>query len=367
MKKEHSLDEQINLFNILSVADKELTHSAIIKLLIEQDNSFLKQFGISTNNLFVETEKSYKSNTNNRIRFDIIGLKKNDDDVKNISFIIENKFKVSPTVSQLEAYDDFFEKNNVTPIKILMVYFAEQIPSDVRKYCNENKWFILPYFTTKTEDSSFFKYLKKIDMSSFSCKIKFLVKEYINYLSASWSTLCEKIKDERLFLKKDFDEMDCLFDRNRDVWFRYLMHIQSLISKYINDNVKYISSNDGGARPISTIVFWLENNLYFGVDGNTVRLGAVYNHENRQIIEDIKSDFIKDPSIVTTLLNENIEFKIKQTALKPKNKKDNNSVFALISYDFNNWTNKEEFAKASGKILNNYYDYMTDRILKLQK
>ncbi len=59
MKKEHSLDEQINLFNILSVADKELTHSAIIKLLIEQDNSFLKQFGISTNNLFVETEKSY--------------------------------------------------------------------------------------------------------------------------------------------------------------------------------------------------------------------------------------------------------------------------------------------------------------------
>ena len=67
------------------------------------------------------------------------------------------------------------------------------------------------------------------------------------------------------------------------------------------------------------------------------------------------------------MLNENIEFKIKQTALKPKNKKDNNSVFALISYDFNNWTNKEEFAKASGKILNNYYDYMTDRILKLQK
>jgi hypothetical protein len=350
---------KFNIFSILSVADKELTHSSVIKLVIEQDVEFLKQFDINED-CIVETEKSFKTAKNKSIRFDIIGFNNKNTGVENINFFIENKFKATPTKSQLVMYDDFFKEKNILPKKILMVYFSEQISSDVQKYCNDEGWKVYPYFSTD-DGESFIKFLaSKRDKFGPNAKIKFLIDEYIVYLSNSWKVLSEKINDKNLFLRKNFQNLELAYDRDRDVWFRYLMHIQSLISTKIDSNISYDSGNDGGSRPIPSVVFWFNNGAYFGIDGDSVKLGVLYDYKNYKAIEYIQSEL--NETLVKKMLVDDIDFKINNSKPKEKKGKDGSSVIFLISFNLNNWSEKDIFIETSGKILNNYYNYISNKL-----
>lgn len=352
-------NKPINLFNILSVADKELTHSSVIRLIIEQDGLFLNQFNINENSI-IETEHSFKTGNNKSIRFDIIGYNKEDTKVENINFFIENKFKATPTKAQLKRYDDFCKEKCISPKKILMVYFSEQIPSDVKKYCKVNDWMVYPYFSTNNKES-FIEFLEKNkDKFVSDDKVKFLINEYIDYLNNSWSVLSTKVNSKKLFVRSDFTDLDLAYDRERDIWSRYLMHIQSLISEKINENISYDSTNDGGSRHIPSVVFWFDNGGYYGIDGDSVKLGMTYDYKNYKTLEKIHAELNKTDA--KKILGDVINFRFNNSKPKVKKEKDGSSVFFLISFKFNNWKDKDVFIESSGKILNNYYEYITPKL-----
>ncbi|NLA24883.1 MAG: PD-(D/E)XK nuclease family protein [Bacteroidales bacterium] len=352
-------NKPINLFNILSVADKELTHSSVIRLIIEQHGLFLNQFNINENSI-IETEQSFKTGKNKRIRFDIIGYNKEDNKVEDINFFIENKFKATPTKSQLKRYDDFCKEKNISPQKILMVYFSEQISSDVKVYCEKNAWDIYPYFSTG-KDNSFIDFLEK-NKEKFASddKVKFLINEYVDYLNNSWSVLSEKVNSKQLFVRSDFTDLDLAYDRERDIWSRYLMHIQSLISEKINENISYDSTNDGGSRHIPSVVFWFDNGGYYGIDGDNVKLGVTYDYKNYKTLEKIHAELNKTDA--KKILGDGIDFRINNSKPKVKKEKDGSSVFFLISFKFKNWKEKDMFIESSGKILKKYYDYISHKL-----
>ncbi len=356
-----------NIFKILSVADKELIHSSIIKLVINNDKDFLNVFDINKD-FKIETEVKKTTKNKKRISFDLVGYSKEDI----ILFIIENKFKSTPSKDQLELYDTYFkEPNHIPDNKILMVYFKEQVPSDVEEYCKQNNWIIYPYFSTNKSNETFISYLKEnIEKHYAHEKIKFLLEEYIEYMDNSWNHLFEKINSTKLFVENDFINMNFLFDRKRDVWFRYLMHIQHLISKEINkEEICYISENDGGSRPIPSVVFWFkgfkgfEEGPYFGIDGDVVKLGFRYNFYNIEFFKHIRKELLNDNKelVRNIIADDNIKFKTNSPNLimKDKKKNDNSSVMYLISFNLNNWKEKHEFIKSASNILKKYYNTLS--------
>ena len=79
-----------NIFNVLSVADKELVHSSIIKILIdEKELNFTKNF-LDINAFFGNSklEDVKKNSTGKSIRLDVVGFDETNEN--NYVFIIEN-------------------------------------------------------------------------------------------------------------------------------------------------------------------------------------------------------------------------------------------------------------------------------------
>lgn len=347
--------EEFNIFSVLSVADKELVHSSIIKLIIELDTDFLQIFEVK-DVLTIKTEVSKKTKDNKHIRFDIVGFLETDTQQHNIVFFIENKFKATPTVDQLELYDKYFREQHHSPTKVLMVYFSEQVPSDVQAYCEGNNWHIYPYFSTKN-DKSFFKYLvdHSINISK-NEKIIFLIKEYIQYLERSWAVLFEIIQSPDLFTCEMINKYENINDRKRDIWFRYMLHLQSLISKKIKIN--YNSTNDGGTRHIPSIAFWFYNNSYFSIDGEIVKLGFVYNKQNKTKLDNLRAKLANNKDIAKGIIVENIEYKVNQGESKDKSEDERYSVIYLLSFNLKSYNNKEAFVESMGRIINRYYNFI---------
>ena len=101
-----------NIFNILSIADKELVHSSMIKLLIdEKELNFTKKFlNIVSFSGDSELEVVKKNSVGKSIRLDIVGF----DDSKKTTykFIIENKPHILFRIIMIQNSTWFHDNNN---------------------------------------------------------------------------------------------------------------------------------------------------------------------------------------------------------------------------------------------------------------
>lgn len=341
-----------NIFNILSVADKELVHSSIIKLLLE--NSLINDFFPKLENTFGEIEVEISNKVDRKLlRLDILGYSK--DDPKKIEFIIENKFKATPTIEQLKLYDEFLSKRDASrsALKYLLVFCKTQVPSDVKKYCELNKWILISYFTFEDDDKnsllSFLEKMPKLDDD----KKQFLITEYRDYLLSIKEDLSFLFKDDKMYNSRKLEQCSTNLKKLRDLKFRYLLHIQSLLSNNIIklSDWEVTTSNDGGSRPVPSVPFW-KGNFMFTIDGDSLKIGFSYSHTNAETAEQLKNilTFVikNDPELLSKYKGKFINTSIKSDKIS--------SVISLVSYDVKNWDSKSIFIEDATSIFNKYYD-----------
>jgi hypothetical protein len=343
-----------NIFNVLSVADKELVHSSMIKLLIdEKELNFTKTFlDIDDYSGNSKLEEVKKNSDKKSLRLDIVGI---DDSKKSTyKFVIENKFKSTPTINQLKDYDAINEINGAN--KFLLVFSKEQVPCDVLQHCEKNNWIIKSYFNFElTNKKSLLDLLLKIPKLE-DVKKQYLVTEYQEYLSSIRMDLEHLFNNETLLtskhIEKYFENRNCQSLKLREIKFRYLLHIQALLSKKITNLVewKVLTSNDGGSRPVPSVPFWKVNFMYT-IDGDSLKIGFSYKHSKAEIAEQLKNillEKIKDSGIINNFGGKQIKNTIKNNKIS--------SVISLVSYDLNYWQkNKSDFIEDASLIFNVYY------------
>lgn len=289
--------EDFNVFNILSVGNQELTHSAMIRFLFElsMENKDIKDslfsfFQFDKKETYeVQLEKPYKL-VKKKLRYDIVFFE--DENQKEIPrCIIENKFKATPTVGQLKLYDQhLYSIHSDQTLKVLLVFDEKQIPSDVAEYCEENSWKVKGYFGINGLLNEFRVVFSNSTLSSnISYEKLFLVNQYFNYLELINSRIEEYTKSEDYIRSKDIETLHVDFINQREIYFRYLLSIQSEISQKLTD-YKFKSSNDGGKNNIPSIAFWFDlgsssdnreiKEAYFGIDGDSIKIGFSYPRNN---------------------------------------------------------------------------------------
>jgi hypothetical protein len=343
-----------NIFNVLSVADKELVHSSIIKLLIdEKELNFTKTFlDIDHFSGDSKLEEVKKNSIGKSIRLDIVGF----DDSKKTTykFIIENKFKTTPTINQLEHYDALNEINSAK--KFLLVFSKDQVPSDVFQYCDENHWQIKSYFNFDlSKKDSLLELLQEMPKLKDEKK-QYLITEYQEYLSSIKEDLSFLFKNDEMYnsikIENYLKENNSQSLKLREVKFRYLLHIQALLSKKITNFVewKIVTSNDGGSRPVPSVPFWKEN-FMVTIDGDSLKIGFSYHHNKAAIAEQLKNillEKINDCGIIENFSGKQIKNTIKNDKIS--------SVISLVSFDIKKWDTKLKFIDDAATIFEAYYN-----------
>ncbi|EAZ94569.1 hypothetical protein FBBAL38_11039 [Flavobacteria bacterium BAL38] len=342
-----------NIFNVLSVADKELVHSSIIKLLIdEKELNFTKNF-LDINAFFGNSklEDVKKNSIGKSIRLDVVGFDETNEN--NYVFIIENKFKSTPTTIQLKEYDAINEINGAK--KFLLVFSKEQVPSDVLQHCEDNHWTIKSYFNFESSrKDSLLELLQEMPKLE-DLKKQYLITEYLEYLLSIKEDLNFLFNNNKMLNSSDIEkylkENSIQSLKLREVKFRYLIHIQALLSKKITNLViwKVVTSNDGGSRPVPSVPFW-KGNFMYTIDGDSLKIGFSYNHSRAEIAEQLKNVLLKkinDSGIINTFGGKQIKNTIKNDKIS--------SVISLVSYDIKNWYDKPQFIEDATVIFNAYY------------
>ena len=355
-----------NIFNILSVADKELVHSSMIKLFIdEKELNFTKTFFDIVAFSGVSKLEDVNKSDGKTIRLDIVGF---DESKMNYKFIIENKFKSTPTINQLNAYDAINEIKNTK--KILLVFSEEQVPIDVKEYCKaENSdWKIKSYFNfeeTIEDNLSLLEVLIKMPKLK-DFKKQYLITEYKEYLSSIKEDLEKLFTNQTLLTSKDiepyFKKSNSQSLKLREVKFRYLLHIQALLSKKITNFVelKIVTSNDGGSRPIPSVPFW-KGNFMVTIDGDSLKIGFSYDHKKAEIAEQLKNILIDEFKKGNEIIKKDFSNVIKNEIKQGKKQDDGSlntegsSVISLVSYDLRKWQTKSDFIEDAALIFNSYY------------
>lgn len=304
-------DKQLfNIFDILSTADKELVHSAMFKFFIQSEYlsesffSFL-EFPSSFRGV-TELEKCFSfidENRNKRkLRFDLLVSEKSNKE--KTLLVIENKFKATPTVSQLALYDCYFSSNYLSQVKkVLFVFSIEQVILEVKEYCKINNWTIKSYLpsimsrnvTDEPKSSSILEWLNsEMFNSALDSKSQILLNDYHEYLK------CHKNRIEDLVKNKIFHIYNNV---ERFTYFQYLLYIQKRIAEELYskgfDNIDV--THDGGKNIIPSIAFWMPinnsdltglNSAYVGIDGSTFKLGVSYD-KSKHIEVSKHVEFIK--------------------------------------------------------------------------
>lgn len=346
------MNNTFNIFNVLSVADKELVHSSIIKLLIdEKELNFTKKFldmdAFSGDSKLEVVKKS----DGKSLRLDIVGFDETNE--TNYVFIIENKFKSTPTTIQLKEYDAINEINGAK--KFLLVFSKEQVPSDVLQHCEDNNWTIKSYFNFESSKrDSLLELLQEMPKLE-DVKKQYLITEYKEYLSSVNEDLDKLFENQSLLTSKDiepyFENSNSQSLKLREVKFRYLLHIQAILSKKISDFLewKVVTSNDGGSRPIPSVPFW-KRNFMVTIDGDSLKIGFSYDHTKAEIAEQLKNiliEKINDSGIINDFSGKQIKNTIKKDKIS--------SVISLVSYDLRKWETKSDFIEDAALIFNTYY------------
>lgn len=344
------MSEDFNIFSILTVGNQELTHSAMIRFLFDLSNgnmdlkdnlySFFEFDKIEAYE--VQLEKSYKY-AKKKLRYDIVFF-----DAKNLKepsrcivenkfkasnliesprCIIENKFKATPSVGQLKLYDQHLQSIQSDQIlKVLLVFDEKQIPSDVVEYCEEKKWKVKGYFGNKGLLNEFNDLFSSSAYSfQISQKELFLVNQYFEYLKLINCQVEKYTKSEDYIRYADAKTIGVNFINQRELYFRYLLSIQSETSLKLTD-YKFKSTNDGGKNNIPSIAFWFDleskstnrdiKEAYFGIDGDSIKIGFSYprniSKENPSSLEGFCSNLKFNDTEVLIAKKQN--FKIKSNS-----------------------------------------------------
>ncbi|MGY6562883.1 MAG: PD-(D/E)XK nuclease family protein [Luteibaculaceae bacterium] len=363
------MEEKVNIFSILSVGNLELVHSAMLEFLIKSDGAFVPSF-FSENVSFnaIQKEVSYKSSSKKRVRFDLVLFRERGElDLKDISLIIENKFKASPSTNQLKEYDKFFEDKHINPLKILMVFDKNQISSDVLFYCVNERWVVVSYFGEK---NSLVSYLED-KVQSFEGIKALLVEQYFDFLNTIKSTInCYLTQNKFPLFKHD----DSSFTNNafgvtkRELNFRKLLFLQAEVSKRIDPLLisDITANNDGGSNVIPSIAFWYKLkqitgsslSAYFAVDGDSMKVGFLYNKstlkETVKLIEAKKEKFAAELKMLSLT---SVEVNSKKPVTLKEGLSDNNklSVHSVFTFFIKEGQSFNTVVNDAAKILNSFF------------
>lgn len=303
-----------NIFDILSVADKELVHSAMLNFFIESNNwkgyffDFFELSDYKKDIFYPKLEyscefKGAKNTKKKRIRFDLVLFE--DKDQKKPILVIENKFKATPTVEQLKLYDEFIssEQNSFEDVtKILFVFSIDSVSNPVEKYCNEKCWLIIPYVKVIDNNPTLLDFLdskiKEINYCPTAEKEKLFLLDYIEHLKEHQQKLSKLIKSD-ISKFPVYNEAKI----SRFHYLQFLLFIQKEIFKKIQ-KTNFESSNlslynDGGKNNLPSVNFWLKIDedsqgyiyeigiraAYASIDGDIFRLGFYY--DNEQIVREV--------------------------------------------------------------------------------
>ena len=329
-----------NIFDILSVADKELVHSAMINFFIESDNwrgYFFDFFKLSEHKkdiFYPKLEyscefKGAKNTKKKRIRFDLVLFE--DEDQKKPILVIENKFKATPTVEQLKLYDEFIssEQNSFKDVtKILFLFSIDSVSNPVEKYCKEKCWLIIPYVKVIDNNPTLLDFLDSKIKEIYYCptaeKEKLVLLDYIEHLKEHQQKLSELINYSSKFpIYKGLQI-------SRFHYLQFLLFIQKEIFKKIPKTIFESSAlslyNDGGKNNLPSVNFWLQLNresqseiysigiraAYASIDGDIFRLGFSFdnsrflekeNNELRQYKGAFINQFLEPPSLLMKIFS----------------------------------------------------------------
>jgi hypothetical protein len=364
----NEVDKDFNIFQILSVANKELTHSSMIGFLINEGFNFFEDICENDERKFVinfEVAAKLKYEENNKlktktVRFDIvINLNDSDNLLEEPFMIIENKYKATPTQDQLKLYDAYFDQKEKSPIKVLMIFFEEQIPSDVKNYCEIHNWKIKSYFSVKESDSSFFCYLNNVDSEFYRNTNKkkqiYLFDEYRAYLKTIQSEIRTIFNDPNILSNEYFKD-------NRDLQFKYLLLIQSRISNQIfekDETIVFTSYNDGGSHKIPSVGLWFGQNFYLSIDGNRLKIGFSYNqnNENNNARKKELTEYIKNFESLSNFQKSIRDPKTKESENGISKDGENRiSVMSIFTIDTNIFITKNELISFATNLFIEYYN-----------
>lgn len=361
-----------NIFNILSVSNKELAHSSMIKFLLDKDPEFGNRFfGLKKNSYdsYLELSDSLqagKKKPKKRLRFDIVIGKKgstSQDVLKEPIAIIENKYKSTPTANQLKLYDEYLGVKDLTSVKkYLMVYSLEQVPSDVREYAQNNVWKITSYFAfDKAPENSLLSELSTWNLNTTRPNEFHLLEDYKAYLQSSFDRSLAIINSPKIEAYYDLKA-------NREAWRFFLYYMLGKITNEL-DTPDIRTNNDGGKNPIPSVAIWFDSNEgyehYFGIDGKSLKLGFVYHQSESEKNLNYKKNALEKLSDLESL--ERLKGKIKNPTLKSGGKRT--SVCSLVSFDITgrSWLHEQEsqepasesIARNAALVFDNYHRLLT--------
>ena len=413
-----------NIFSIVSAADKEMAHSAMVNHYVSRHlEAFLQYFveerirtrleGVLRVNLKGHLEVGRSISLENgtresmRLRFDIAFFPENYNDKelreKMPVIVIENKFKATPTLQQIMFYDNFLkESGSGGCLKILMVFMLEQVDARLKEYCDcpkkkdangnvipdvsENKWIIIPYLPSPFVDSngqgnkgcSFLSFMEESISRSEGTKSdndRWIFYQYRDYLLSYHKRLASMFSDEY------FREYDISI---RFEYSQYQLFIQKLIYDAIVGSCKEkedevpkmeLERSDGSNRDPS-VAFWHTNenkntmglltSFFFSIDGMTPKIGFQYFKAQSKHVDTLKDAFLNN--IYEEGLLGISPLKPKANTRKFKNEKSNGrnewSVYSLYTFDIckvnGNLATREQVVSSCAKLVKDYFKIMSN-------
>lgn len=309
-----------NIFRIVSAADKEMAHSAMVNYILSEGiDDFLNYFGIDVlgnpvkGHLEVSIKYKIKGGYSRKARFDIAFFEESvqDDelDTHQPLMIIENKFKSTPTKKQLEVYDACITDHGINNSrKILMVFLREQIDSVLLQYIESNQWAVIPYISMDSGQRSLYTFLSHDPFQKafvLNDEVRWIIRCYQQYL-LDYSDSIESLSKSPNFPVYDL--------RNRFVYMQYLLLIQSAIVKKIESSSDVVQfplenihvANNGGRSTHPSVSFWMRNenketrtvfeDSFFSIDGMTPKFGIYYIRAEAGSAEQIATQFFNQIS-----------------------------------------------------------------------
>jgi hypothetical protein len=347
------MNYKLNFFEVLSAGDKELVHSSMIKLLLENQltqKELLNLFSIEKkiDNLKIEKEKKIEKN-----RYDLY-FKFSDES----ECVIENKFKAIPTFEQIERYKR--EKRKI----ILLVFSADFITGFNDSVDSNFK--ILSYLSFSNNNTSILSFLNdfiKEQEENFlepnTSDFMILTRHYRDYLSGFRERIQPAIISDKICFKEILKGNDVFILRN------YLFHLQAEIINLLAANKNELSkfwkpNNDGGSNTNPCVSFFGPKNeskngigflgpegynqFFIEFQGASFKAGLLFSVTNFDIlaankIKNIKRSMIKavknHQNDFEVLFKDNLELLEHEKLRKIKENKSSSSSMAF-KFDFSN-------------------------------
>ena len=206
------MNDSFNIFEILSKDDKELSHSSVIKFLIEEEDGFFleKLFGQKDEKFSADLEVSL----DRKNRIDI--LLKSDKKV----IAIENKFKCLPNVWQLESYSSVLkDKYAEKKLEKFLIYFNKgsdfNLPDDWNTISYSELYDLIIIYLRDKEDLHI---EKKVLIDHYAASLKKYIDKYNQLKNINLDILkdiFQPLQNNKFWLLLMFHELAFLFDTDK--------------------------------------------------------------------------------------------------------------------------------------------------------